>query len=146
MQSQNEEHILAVAGHSGDMDLTAGAVMAKYIQHGHRATFLHLTPGGKGHSDLTPEQYARQKTDEARAFADTIGADVRFLEYKVAELPVNDKVKYQVADVIREVKPTIIIGHWEGSMHVVRHHRCLCGHTKTQKEKVLPVAHLLFFA
>ncbi len=117
MQNQNEEHILAVGAHSGDMDLTAGAVMAKYIQQGHRATFLHLTPGEKGHPDLTPEQYARQKTDEAHAFADTIGADVRFLEYKDAELPVNDEVKYQVADVIREVKPTIIIGHWKGSMH-----------------------------
>ncbi|HEX7055786.1 MAG TPA: PIG-L family deacetylase [Bacilli bacterium] len=112
-----QEHILAIGGHAGDMDLTAGAVMAKYVLAGHKATFLHLTPGEKGHPTLSAAEYAKQKIAEAEQFAQIIGADVRFLEYKDAELPVNDEVKYQVADIIREVKPTIIITHWKGSMH-----------------------------
>ncbi|CAH0121192.1 Mycothiol S-conjugate amidase [Paenibacillus sp. CECT 9249] len=117
MSNEKRLHILAIGGHAGDMDLTAGAVIAKYTQAGHRATFLHLTPGEKGHPRLSPEDYAKQKVEEAHRFAEIVGADVRFLAYKDAELPVNDEVKYEVADVIREVKPDIIITHWKGSIH-----------------------------
>ncbi len=118
MSIENKQlHILAIGGHAGDMDLTAGAVMTKYIQAGHKGTFLHLTPGEKGHPKLNSEEYAKQKIDEAEQFASIIGADVRFLAYKDAELPVNEEVKYQVCDVIRELKPDIIITHWKGSMH-----------------------------
>ncbi len=117
MVEHKQEHILAIGGHAGDMDLTAGAVIAKYTQAGHKATFLHLTPGEKGHPKLSPQDYAKQKIEEARKFADIVGADVRFLAYKDAELPVNEEVKYEVADVIREVKPTLIITHWKGSIH-----------------------------
>lgn len=49
MTDAKQHHILAIGGHAGDMDLTAGAVIAKYTQAGHKATFLHLTPGEKGH-------------------------------------------------------------------------------------------------
>ncbi|MBA4493248.1 PIG-L deacetylase family protein [Paenactinomyces guangxiensis] len=117
MGTDKKSHILAIGGHAGDMDLTAGAVIAKYTQAGHKATFLHLTPGEKGHPRLSPEEYAKQKIEEARRFAEIVGADVRFLAYKDAELPVNEEVKYQVADIIREVKPDIIITHWKGSIH-----------------------------
>lgn len=117
MSEEKKSHILAIGGHAGDLDLTAGAVIAKYTAEGHKATFLHLTPGEKGHPRLTPEEYGKQKVEEAHKFADIVGADVRFLAYKDAELPVNDEVKYQVADVIREVKPDIIITHWKGSIH-----------------------------
>ncbi|MDR0271493.1 PIG-L family deacetylase [Paenibacillus sp.] len=114
---EKQQHILAIGGHAGDMDLTAGAVIAKYVQAGHKATFLHLTPGEKGHPRLSPDDYAKQKIEEAHKFAEIVGADVRFLAYKDAELPVDEEVKYQVADIIREVKPTLLITHWKGSIH-----------------------------
>ncbi|MCL6625098.1 MAG: PIG-L family deacetylase [Alicyclobacillus shizuokensis] len=117
MAEEKQQHILAIGGHAGDMDLTAGAVIAKYTQAGHKATFLHLTPGEKGHPRLSPEDYAKQKIEEAHRFAEIVGADVRFLAYKDAELPVNDEIKYEVCDIIREVKPTLIITHWKGSIH-----------------------------
>lgn len=117
MEMDKPQHILAIGGHAGDMDLTAGAVIAKYVQAGHKATFLHLTPGEKGHPKLSPDDYAKQKIEEAHRFAEIVGADVRFLAYKDAELPVDEEVKYQVADVIREVRPTLLITHWKGSMH-----------------------------
>lgn len=117
MQTEQQAHILAIGGHAGDMDLTAGAVIAKYTQAGHKATFLHLTPGEKGHPRLSPEEYGKQKMEEAQQFAEIVGADVRFLAYKDAELPVNDQIKYEVADIIREIRPNIIITHWKGSIH-----------------------------
>ncbi|GIP37689.1 bacillithiol biosynthesis deacetylase BshB1 [Paenibacillus sp. J31TS4] len=117
MSEEKKQHILAIGAHAGDLDLTAGAVIAKYTQEGHKATFLHLTPGEKGHPRLSPEEYRKQKIEEAHRFADIVGADVRFLNYSDADLPVDEKVKYEVADVIREVKPDIIITHWRESMH-----------------------------
>lgn len=110
-------NILAIGGHAGDMDLTAGAVLAEHVLQGHTVTLLHLTPGEKGHPVLTPEAYGEQKRVEAVRFAAHIGAAVRFLPYKDGELPVDEEVKYAVCDVIREVKPNVIITHWKGSMH-----------------------------
>ncbi|MBE3596042.1 MAG: PIG-L family deacetylase [Hydrogenibacillus sp.] len=110
-------HILAIGAHAGDMELTAGAVIAKYTLAGHRATLLHLTLGEKGHPRLSPEEYKKQKIEEAHQAAEMLGADVRFLDYKDAELPVDDHIKYEVADIIRELKPDILITHWKGSIH-----------------------------
>ncbi len=110
-------NILAIGGHAGDMDLTAGAVLAEHVLQGHSVTMLHLTPGEKGHPRLSPAEYGEQKRAEALRFAGHIGAAVRFLDYKDGELPVDDEVKYAVCDVIREVKPNVLITHWKESMH-----------------------------
>lgn len=115
--ANDKKHILAIGAHAGDQELTAGAAIAKYTMEGHKATLLHLTPGEKGHPRLTPEEYKEQKVEEAYKAAEILGADVRFLDYKDAEIPVNDEIIYQVADVIREVKPDIIITHWKNSIH-----------------------------
>ncbi|MBI3961600.1 MAG: PIG-L family deacetylase [Deinococcus sp.] len=112
-----QEHILAVGGHQGDMELTCGAVIAKYTSAGHKATFLSLTPGEKGHPTLPPDKYREQKMAEGREVARLLGAKALFLPYPDAELPVNEEVQYAIADVIRQVKPTILITHWSGSFH-----------------------------
>jgi len=39
------------------------------------------------------------------------------LSYRDGELPVNDDIKFQVCDLIRQEKPTIILTHWKGSIH-----------------------------
>jgi LmbE family N-acetylglucosaminyl deacetylase len=115
--SEQKKHILAISAHAGDQELTAGAVITKYTLEGHKATYLHLTPGEKGHPRLTPDEYRKQKIEEAYRYAEITKADVRFLDYKDAELPVNEEIKYQVADIIRELKPDIIITHWKNSIH-----------------------------
>lgn len=117
MSAEAKSHILAIGAHAGDMELAAGGVIAKYVQAGHKATLLHLTPGEKGHPRLTPAEYRKQKIEEAYRFGEIVGCDVRFLDYSDAELPVDEKIKYEVADIIREVKPDIIITHWKESMH-----------------------------
>ncbi len=109
--------IMAIGGHAGDMDLTAGAALAQAILDGHQVVMFHLTPGEKGHPTLSSTDYAQQKVQEAKAFASKIGATTRFLDYGDGELPVNDDVKFQVADVIREEKPQIVVTHWKNSIH-----------------------------
>lgn len=108
---------MAIGGHAGDMDLTAGAALAQAILDGHQVVLFHLTPGEKGHPTLSAKDYGEQKIHEAQAFAQKIGASTRFLDYGDGELPVTDYVKFQVADVIREEKPQVLITHWKNSIH-----------------------------
>lgn len=110
-------HIVAIGAHTGDMELTAGAVLAKYSRAGHRVTLVSLTLGEKGHPQLDPEEYARQKKREGQAAAAVLGAETVFLPYKDAELPVNEESILQVADLLRQLKPDIVITHWQKSIH-----------------------------
>ena len=112
-----QQHIVAIGAHTGDMELTAGAVLAKYSQAGHRVTVVSLTPGEKGHPRLEPEEYALQKTREGQAAAAILGAEAVFLPFRDAELPVNEGSVSQVANLIRQLKPDILITHWQESIH-----------------------------
>jgi LmbE family N-acetylglucosaminyl deacetylase len=109
--------VLAVGGHAADMEFTAGALIAKYTQAGARAVFLHATPGEMGHPRLSGPEYAQQKHVEAMRAAQILGAEARFLPYADASLPHDDTVAYQIADVIREVRPDVVLTHWRGSFH-----------------------------
>ncbi len=117
-QKEKQTHkIMVIGAHAGDAEIMAGAVVAKYTQAGHQAVLVHLTPGEKGHQTMIPEDYAKQKIEEGDRAAEKLGAQAIFLAYRDAELPLNDQVKYQVADLIRAEKPNIIITHWKGSIH-----------------------------
>lgn len=109
--------VLAVGGHAADMEFSAGATIAKYTAAGAHATILHLTAGEMGHPRLSGEEYAKQKIAEANRAAAILGAEARFLPYPDAGLPRNDEVAYQIVDVIREVRPDVVITHWKGSFH-----------------------------
>jgi len=109
--------VLAVGAHAGDMEVSCGAVLAKQRKLGDRVVILHLTLGERGNPRLSPEEYARQKEAEAKTAAAAIGAELIFGPYKDAELPNDEQVRRYVADVIRTVKPSILITHWKHSMH-----------------------------
>ena len=109
--------ILAIGAHAGDMELTTGALLLKQHQLGDRVVLLHLTLGEGGNPKLSPEAYGAQKRREATAAADALGAEVIFGPYRDGELPNTDEARRYVADVIRQVKPTMIFTHWHESLH-----------------------------
>jgi LmbE family N-acetylglucosaminyl deacetylase len=111
-----EIDILAIGAHMGD-EIAWGMALAAQRRQGLRIGMLHLTPGEKGHKTMSPEEYAAQKHVEAGECAHELGAEIWTLDYRDGELPVNDEVKFQIADVIREAKPKAIVTHWKGSMH-----------------------------
>ena len=109
--------ILAIGAHAGDMELTSGAVLLAAHRRGDRVVFLHLTLGEGGNPRLTPAAYGEQKRREALAVAADLGAEVIFAPYKDGELPNDDATRRYVADVIRQVRPTLVITHWKESFH-----------------------------
>lgn len=109
--------VIAVGGHIGDMELTAGPTLAKVVLEGGRAIIIDCTYGERGHPTIAPSVYREQKLVEARFFADTIGAELITLDYSDGFLPDDEAVAEQIAAVIREAKPDVLITHWLHSMH-----------------------------
>lgn len=110
--------VMAIGGHIGDMELTAGATLATMALEGHKIITVALTGGERGNpKHLTPEEYRVQKIDEANIFAKLLGGEAIVLEYADGELPDNEKVRWQVCDLIRKYKPNVLITHWKNSMH-----------------------------
>lgn len=114
---EKQLRLLTIGAHAADQELSAGMVIAKYTAAGHAATILSLTPGEKGHPTLDGPTYARQKIDEAERCATLLGAESIVLGYGDATLEAAEEIKFEVADLIREVKPDIIITHWRNSIH-----------------------------
>lgn len=109
--------ILAVGAHAGDMELTAGAVLLKQRQLGDRVVMLHLSLGERGNPKLSAAAYGAQKRKEAGAAARVLGAEVLFGPFEDGEVPNSDDARRYVADVIRQVRPTLVITHWRESIH-----------------------------
>ena len=121
--------VLAIGGHIGDAELTAGGVLASNAVDGGRSFTLALTAGERGNPPhITVEDYRKQKVFEAEAFAEMMNGKAYVLPYADGELPDDDNVRYEVANVIREVRPDVIITHWKSTMHKDhdRCHRIVC--------------------
>ena len=109
--------ILAVGAHAGDMEISAGAVLARHVRLGDRVVLLHLSLGERGNPNMAPDIYGAQKRREAVAAAKVMGAEVLFGPYKDGEVPRSEETARFVADVIRSVQPTGIVTHWVNSIH-----------------------------
>ncbi len=110
--------ILGIGGHVGDMELTAGGVLASHSLKGDRIVTLALTAGERGvptGRDLA--DYREQKVREAEQFAHMLGGESIVFDIPDGELADSDEIRYRVCDVIREFKPNIIITHFKNSMH-----------------------------
>lgn len=117
MAEQSPQTLLAVGAHCGDIEVSCGAVLAKHARRGDRVVILHLTLGEGGNPKLAPSVYGEQKRREALAAARAIGAEALFGPYRDGEL-FNDEASRQfTTEVIRRVKPTQIVTHWQKSIH-----------------------------
>lgn len=109
--------IMVIGAHAGDAENMAAAVVLKHTRAGSPATIVHLTLGEAGHPRMAPAAYAEQRKREVAESARLMGAEAVWLPYADGLLPVNDEVKFQVCDLIRQKRPAVILTHWKGSIH-----------------------------
>lgn len=110
--------ILAIGGHIGDMELTAGGLMASNAIDGGTNITLALTAGERGNPPhISVSDYRKQKISEAEEFAKMVNGYALVLKYADGELPNNEEVRREVAEIIVKVKPDIIVTHWHSQMH-----------------------------
>ena len=146
--------ILAVFAHPDDEGFGCGGTLAALVAEGHRVTLICATNGDVGEiSDpalATPKTLPSVRQGELRAAMDLTGiSDVRFLNYRDSGMPGwedNDHprslfqapaetVVEQVAAVIRELRPDIVITHDPTGGYGHPDHVTICQRTETAVER-----------
>ena len=111
---------LAVGAHPDDIEFGAGATLAKWAAAGCEVHHLILTDGSKGSWDPDEdlERLVTSRMEECRRAAARLGAGpsevtdgVRFLGAVDGELVNDVDTRRDVARVIREVRPDVLLGH-----------------------------------
>ncbi|HPU39975.1 MAG TPA: PIG-L family deacetylase [Microthrixaceae bacterium] len=112
------DRALVIVAHPDDAEFQAGATLAKWARAGCEVHHLVLTDGSKGTWDPTvdPAELVaeRHREQHAAAHALTGSADagrVHFLDLIDGELVCDVTNRGLVARVIRQVRPTVVIGH-----------------------------------
>lgn len=153
--SESKMTILAIGGHVGDAELTAGGVLAHHSLKGDRIVTLALTGGERGvPAGQDMEEYRVQKVNEAKLFAEMLGGESIVFNIPDGELQDNDEMRYRVCDVIRDVKPNVIITHFKNSMHkdhmtthrIVNDARFFAGLASFEREQPAHFAAKLYYA
>jgi LmbE family N-acetylglucosaminyl deacetylase len=122
--------VLAVLAHPDDEGFGCGGTLAALVAGGHRVTLICATNGDVGEiSDpalATPETLWQVRQGELRTAMDVTGIqDLRFLNYRDSGMDGTDDnnhpsslyqapkatVVEQVAEVIRQVRPDVVITH-----------------------------------
>lgn len=118
MAGTEQRTIMAIGGHVGDAELTCGGVLASMALQGFRPVTVALTAGERGNpKGMSVADYRVQKVKEAEAFAQILGGEAVVLSYCDGELPDDEKVRYEVCDIIRKYRPCALMTHWKNSMH-----------------------------
>jgi LmbE family N-acetylglucosaminyl deacetylase len=108
---------LAVGAHPDDVEFGCGGTLAKWATAGCVVHHLVLTDGAKGTWNADADVSAlvvrrqREQRDAARALAGERAGDVRFLGWSDGELDAGLRQRSQVAAVIRELRPDVVLGH-----------------------------------
>lgn len=123
--------LLIVGGHPADVFDSAGGTLAHHVRRGDKVTTLALTQGSRVHDVVISDTLRFQKTmpdaeslknlmeersqvkyQEVREACAILGiTDVRFLTYDDSVLILREDLIQDVARLIREVKPDIVITH-----------------------------------
>jgi LmbE family N-acetylglucosaminyl deacetylase len=110
--------IMAIGAHVGDMELTAGGVLATEALRGNRIITVALTAGEKGNpSSMSVAEYRGQKVREAEETAALMNGRAIVLDTPDGLLKVDDETIWSVVDIIRREHPDILITHWRNSVH-----------------------------
>jgi len=108
------ERALAVGAHPDDIEFGCGATLAKWAAHGCTIHHLVLTDGAKGTWDpeVDPASLVAQRQAEQREAARILGGgEVIFLGFPDGELRNGIREQWEVSRWIRELRPTVVLGH-----------------------------------
>ena len=146
-------NLLGVFAHPDDEGFGSGGMLAMLAARGARLTLVCATNGDVGEiSDpalATPQNLAEVRQQELRNAMDVTGVkDVRFLNYRDSGMAGTDDNNHpdslnqadderavgQLVEIIREVRPDVIITHDPSGGYGHPDHRAVCRHTTSAYE------------
>lgn len=110
-ESKGKPKILAVGAHPDDLEILCSGTLAKFSRLGHRVVMCHVNNGDKGNYELKPSETAKIRRQEALTAARVIRAESLSLEVPDGELFADLNNRVRMIDMIRQVRPDIIITH-----------------------------------
>jgi LmbE family N-acetylglucosaminyl deacetylase len=108
---------LAIGAHPDDVEFGCGATLAKWAAQGCIVHHLVLTDGSKGTWDASADTVAlvdrreAEQREAARRLAGSSAGSVVFLHQVDGELGSGLDLRGEVARVIRELRPQVVLGH-----------------------------------
>lgn len=106
------QRVLVVVAHPDDIEFMCAGTLARWAAQGAEVYYLLLTDGTGGSRDpeMTPERLAEIRRREQRAAAQAIGVrEVFFLGYVDGRLEPTLEVRFNIARVIRQVRPNVVV-------------------------------------
>lgn len=107
------ERALVVTAHPDDVDFGAAGTVASWTSAGVEVVYCVCTPGDAGGFDTSSrEQMSRTRQDEQRAAASAVGvSDVRFLDHQDGRVTADLRLRRDITEVIRSVRPERVLTH-----------------------------------
>ena len=105
--------IVAFIAHPDYTELFFGGTVIKHAERGDEVYIVSISPGEMGHPTIPPEELAKIRTKELEEAAKIEGVkEVRVLSFKDTEIFNTPELRMKIAEIIRELKPDIVITHW----------------------------------
>lgn len=102
--------VLALMPHPDDIEILCAGTLLRLQRFGWEIHTATMTPGDKGSAELTPEEIAQIRREEARLAALAIGAaSYACLEFSDLEIVFDNASRARVAAALRSVRPQIVI-------------------------------------
>jgi LmbE family N-acetylglucosaminyl deacetylase len=104
--------IAAVAAHPDDIELLCAGTMIRYIQKGHKVTFIIATNGEVGSQTLPNKEIAEIRYNEAVNSAKIIGADLIWLGFPDEFLFNNPETRLAFLNALRKAEAEVVFTHY----------------------------------
>ena len=101
--------ILAIHAHPDDIELQCAGTLLRLKQKGCSISLATMTPGDCGSAELSSEEIAEVRRNEAQCSADLLGADYTCLEFRDLSIVIDNDSRRRVTEVIRRTKPDLVI-------------------------------------
>ncbi|WP_171038203.1 PIG-L deacetylase family protein [Aquibacillus sediminis] len=102
--------VLVLAPHVDDETIGAGGTLKAWSKQGTDIHVAYMTDGSKSNSNLPAETIMKQRRDEAMKVKQILGInEMHFLDFKDQELVANEPFIAAIANLIKTVKPDLIL-------------------------------------
>ena len=116
--------VLAFGAHPDDLEILCGGTLAKYALRGDQVTMAVATDGTKGSDKLSAEEISAVRHQEALESAAVIGAELIWMGIEDQFIVDSVETRKKFIDVIRTVKPDVILAHYPDDYYNADHRLC----------------------
>ena len=102
---------IAIAAHPDDIEFMMAGTLLLLKKQGYEIHYLNLSCGNLGTTEYDSETIKHIRQEEAKRAADILGAHFHTPFCNDLEIFYDEKTLRQLAAIIREVKPTIVLTH-----------------------------------